>query len=64
MSQSHGIKGGTTDYVVQEQCSLLERVSSVGAELSRPFTCKRTLTLKNRRIRKKQKRIWDANSNV
>ena len=33
MSQSHRIKGGTTDEVFQEQCFVWERGASVGADL-------------------------------
>ena len=32
MSQSHRIKGGTTDEVFKEQCFLWERGASVGAD--------------------------------
>ena len=32
MSQSHGIKGGTTDELFQDPCSLRDRVASVGAD--------------------------------
>ena len=34
MSQSHGIKGGTTDEVFQEQCFLQERGAFVGADFA------------------------------
>ena len=33
MSQSNGIKGGTTDEVFQEQCFLWERGAPVGLDL-------------------------------
>ena len=47
MSQSNGIKGGTTDEVFQEQCFLWERGAPVGLDLglfwcSSSFTCRRT----------------------
>ena len=44
MSQSHGIKGGTTDEAFLEQCFLWERGGSIGGDFelfNLLFTCTR-----------------------
>ena len=47
MSQSHGIKGGTTDGAFQEQGFLWERAASVGVDFNL-FTFKNVYMHKNR----------------
>ena len=43
MSQSHRIKGGTTDEAFQEQCFLTERGASVGEDFITLLTLKSPL---------------------